>query len=203
MITEEQKFASQRVIWQELFGQAQSNWMSGDRDRAGEYFQRLIEQTTRLLLWVASQKVSSAYAEDIVAEAHLELYEKMIEGETVNNVGGLLRTITCRRAVDLSKKASTKHEYLAGDEYWARYADVDAAAPINVEDEVTTHLIVNPLLDELPPDLREVLLARHGLGMTVEQTAEHLGWTVDQVKKRTKKALARAIVFARQKGLLS
>lgn len=206
MVTEEQMFAGQGKTWQGLFDQAQAAWMSGDHDLAGDYFWQLREQSTPLLLSIASQRASASHAEDIVAEAHLELYRRMSAGKTVTNVGGLLRIIVQRRSIDDVRRAANKYERPAEDNFWARYADVDAVATDNVEDDVISRLgalgIVNPILDELPNELRQVLFDRHGANMTVEETAIHLGLTEDQVKKRTKEALARAVAIARQKGLL-
>jgi RNA polymerase sigma factor (sigma-70 family) len=206
MVIEEQTFADQGKTWQRLFDQAQAAWMSGEYDLAGDYFWQLRGHTTPLLLSIASQQASASHAEDIVAEAHIELYRSMSTGKAVKNVGGLLRTIVQRRAIDAVRRAANKYERPADDDFWARYAEVDAVATDNVEDDVTSRLaaigLVNQILDELPPELRLVLFTRHGLAMSVEETATHLGLTEDQVKKRTKEALARAQAIAHEKGLL-
>lgn len=205
MVSEEHMFANQGMIWQRLFDEAQATWMSGDQDLAGQYFWQLRRETTALLLSVASQQAFVSHAEDIVAEAQLELYRSMIAGKTIQNVGGFLITIVRRRAIDEVRRASNKYEHQGDNDYWARYAEADAVAMDNVEDEVTSRLmamgIVNPILDELPLDLRRVLLARHGADLSVDETATQLGLTVDQVKKRTKEALARAKAIAHEKGL--
>ncbi len=76
----------------------------------------------------------------------------------------------------------------------------------NVADDVISRLgamgLVNEILDELPPELRLVLFARRGIDMSVAEVMAHFGLTEDQVKKRTKEALARAQAIAHEKGLL-
>ena len=206
MVTEEQTFADQGKTWQRLFDKAQAAWMSGDHDLAGDYLWELQRQTTPLLLAIASQRAFASHAEDIVAEAHLELYRSMSAGKAVKNVGGLLRTIVQRRAIDDVRRAANRYERSADDDFWARYAEVDAVAADNVADDVISRLgamgLVNEILDELPPELRLVLFARRGIDMSVAEVMAHFGLTEDQVKKRTKEALARAQAIAHEKGLL-
>lgn len=206
MVSEEQTFGGQGKTWQTLFDQAQAAWMSGDYDLSGDYFWQLRQVTTPLLLSIASQGAPVSHAEDIVAEAHLELYRSMSAGKAIKNVGGLLRTIVQRRAIDDVRRAANKFEHPADADFWARYAEVDAVSTDNIEDDITSRLaafgIVNQILDELSPELRLVLFTRHGIAMSVEETATHLGLTEDQVKKRTKEALARAQAIAHKKGLL-
>jgi RNA polymerase sigma factor (sigma-70 family) len=206
MVNEEQMFVGQGKAWQRLFEQAQAAWRLGDHDLAGDYFWQLRQQTTPLLISIASQRASASHAEDIVAEVHLELYRSMSLGQAIKNVGGLLRTMVQRRAIDDVRRAANRYERSADDDFWARYAEVDAVAADSVEDDVISRLaamgIVNPMLEGLPLDLRLVLFDRHGADMTVEETATHLGLTEDQVKKRTKEALVRIKAIAREKGLL-
>jgi RNA polymerase sigma factor (sigma-70 family) len=206
MVSEEQAFADRGKTWQTLFEQAQTAWMAGDYDLAGDYFWQLRQATTPLLLSIASRNAPAYRAEDIAAEAHFELYRSMRGGEVVKNVGGLLRTIVQRRAIDDVRRAANNYEHAADDEFWARYAEVDAVSTDNVEDDVINRLatsnMVNQIMDELPSELRSVLLDRHGYAMSVQETAAHLGLTEDQVKKRTRDALARAQAIAREKGLL-
>ncbi len=206
MTIEEHLFEDQGVAWQRLFNQAQATWMAGDYDVAGEHFSQLRQETTPLLLSIAAQNGPATLAEDIVAEAYLELYRAMSTGKPVDNVAGLLATIVKRRAIDQLRRAVHKQEQPAQESFWARYAEDGAVSGQNVEDEVTRRLsalgLLNPILDELPPHLRQVLFARHGAEMTVDEAARHLGLTVDQVKKRTREALARAQAIAHEKGLL-
>lgn len=206
MVNEEHMFEGQGITWQRLFDQAQAALMAGDYDLAGDYFWQLEQQTTPLLLSIAGRQASPSQAEDIVAGAHLQLYRSMSEGKVITNVGGLLRRIVQRRAIDEVRRASNKHEYPADDDFWARYAEAGAVVTDDVEDDVINRLaangIVNPILDELPPELRLVLFARHGLDMPISEVMARFGLTEDQVKKRTKEALKRAQAIAHEKGLL-
>ena len=71
-----------------------------------------------------------------------------------------------------------------------------------VETQETARSIANTLLDLLPEQERQVLIARHVDELSVVQVSARLGITPDQVKKRCQAGLERARQIAKERGLL-
>jgi RNA polymerase sigma factor (sigma-70 family) len=194
-------FANEARAWQELIQQAQASWNAGEFDRAGEYFRQLEDKSSPWLLRIARAKAPAYYVDEAVAETHLALLKMLMNDTPIQNVKGLLKTIIKRRIVDEYRRHGEVVE-----QYWGRYAETETLAEDEQLDQVevrdTATRMANTILQELPPPLREILIARIYDELSVAQTAAHLGITEDQVKKRKRDALELARQIAQEKGLL-
>ncbi len=194
-------------IWQDLAERTAAAWCSGDTQLAGELFVDLQGRSTSWLLAIAHRKGAGDAAEELVAQAYLELYQKIAGGEAVENVKGLLGTIVRRRVVDWHRRRRGVTVATGDDDFWQRHDGTSSPfAPVpddfaGVEQQDAASRIVNAILDALPDDEREVLLARELDELDVAETARRLKLTEDQVKKRRQRAIASARRVAEEQGL--
>jgi RNA polymerase sigma factor (sigma-70 family) len=194
-------FAKEARIWQELIEQAQVLWSTGEFDRAGEYFMQLEAKSSPWLLRIARAKAPAHYVDEAVAETYIALVKMLMNGTPIQNVKALLKTIIKRRIAD-----AYRHHGDVVEQYWGRQAEIETLAEDEQLEQVEIHdmaaRMTNTILQELPPPLREVLIARIYDELSVAQTAARLSITEDQVKKRKRDALEFARQIAQEKGLL-
>lgn len=201
----EHPFAGEAQAWQELAEQAQRAWAEGDYDRAHDAFQALQERSVDWLLAIARREGPADDAAEVAAQAYVPVSRMVQSGEPIRNVKGLLGTIVRRRAVDaLRRKTPSVAVQRADEAFWDRYeqATPDQDTPYEqVESRLSAPSEANTILNALPAELREVLVARHVDELAVGEAATRLGITEDQVKKRTQAALAEARRIARERGI--
>jgi RNA polymerase sigma factor (sigma-70 family) len=201
----EDTFAGEAQAWQNIAEQAQRAWAEGDYDRAHDAFLALQERSVAWLLAIARREGPADDAAEVAAQAYVPVSRMVQSGEPIQNVKGLLGTIARRRAVDaLRRKAPSVAVQRADDVFWDRYeqATPDQDTPYEqLESRLSAPAEANTILDALPTDLREVLVARHMDELAVSEAATRLGITEDQVKKRTQAALAEARRIAREWGI--
>ena len=186
--------------WQDLAEQAQTAWADGAVDHAGALFFQLQECSTPWMLAIARWKGPPEQAEDLVAQAHLDLYEMMVGGKPIVSVKGLLGTILRRRIVDLYRRRGKVSFQQLDESQLSEHVDLQATVD-EVEDQETARYVANTILDLLPPLEQRVIVARHVMELSVEETSARLGITPDQVKKRCKSGLERAQQIAKERGL--
>jgi RNA polymerase sigma factor (sigma-70 family) len=141
---------------------------------------------------------ANIFAEEFVADVHLELWEMIEAGKPVLNVKPLLGTIVRRRIIDAFRRRAGVavdpiEETLQDDK---ALEDMDAIDTLDANDG-----IINTILDALPADERRVLSMRYLDRLSVMETAARLGLTEDQIKKRCQKALQLARRIAIERGL--
>ena len=157
------------------------------------------------LLAIARRDAPPGRADELVARAYLDLLTLIEAGKPTTNVKGLLGTILRRRIADAYRRGAGIATESADDAFWERH-DESAGDDDNLEEQVArrdeARGVANAILDALPSPEREVLMARHIDRLTVAETADRLGLTEDQVKKRCQSAVALARRIAKEQGLL-
>jgi RNA polymerase sigma factor (sigma-70 family) len=124
-----------------------------------------------------------ADAEDIVQEVFVTLYEQFDELQVATLPGWLKRT-TVLISMNHVRKQGRRAARLQDLVVWP-----SAGESGNSDPTVVTALAVRSLLDRLPDDLRVVLLAKHLLGLTLEEIAQMLGVSIAAAGRRVQKAV--------------
>ncbi len=206
MLDRHQVQSTSARAWQDIIEQVQAAWSAGDYDRAYELYLGLQDRATPWLLTIARARGPADRAEEFVAQAYVDLLEKIQTGQPITRVKGLLGTIVRRRIIDALRRGAGVTLESAGDGFWEIHADSSTSSPEQDEFESvdmreTARQVANAILDVLPEPEREVLIARHLLGLSVEEVAVRLGLTEDQVKKRTQRGIRLARGIAQERGL--
>jgi RNA polymerase sigma-70 factor (sigma-E family) len=120
-------------------------------------------------------------AEDLVQTALMKLYVAWNRVQRDGNVDAYVRRILVNSGIDESRRPWRREESgLDG-------LDPAAAEGIGVDDRQA----LVQALTKLSPGQRQVVVLRHFLGLTVDETAADLGCTVGTVKSQNARALAK------------
>lgn len=207
MLADGQVLPAEARRWQDLAERIGAAWRAGHFDDAGELFLQLQSLSTPWLLAIAHRKGAASAADELVAQAHLALLEKIEGGEPIDNVKGLLCTILRRRVVDWHRRRGGMEVDTKDDRFWEHLAasttpfDSGPDRIADAEEREAVQRVANTILDALPAEEREVLLARDLEELGVAETARQLGLTEDQVKKRRQRAIESARRIVEERGL--
>jgi RNA polymerase sigma-70 factor (sigma-E family) len=119
-------------------------------------------------------------AEDIVQDALARLYTAWGRASSADNIDAYVRRIIINSHLNQVRRP-WRRERVTAD-----VAENPAAAPMPTEDLE----VMWTALRCLPPGQRKVVILRHYLGLSVEETASDLGVSAGTVKSQTSEALA-------------
>ena len=190
--------------WQELLDKARACWEVGDDLGAEEPWADLQARATPMLLGISRSKLPlkwSYKAEDLAAEALMDLWSKVSSGQEVRNVKPLLARIVLNKTVDLLRhEANVETESPdAFQDFWKRNAGADGQT--DAVDKIERRHEINNVLDMLTPLERDILTYRFLLDLSIEETAGALSLTIDKVKKGQKRALEKARAKMQERGI--
>lgn len=144
-----------------------------DRD-----FERLYQQHLREVFQYARRCVGrQEVAEEIAAEAFLELYRRL-DSLSEENLRGWLMTVVRNRALDYWRRASLESRYAA---------DLSSPAPANGPSQSLESRLLR--CRALKPVHRVCLLLRYAWGMERAEIAQRTGLSENQVKGHLQYAL--------------
>lgn len=152
------------------------------------YFDRIYGLAYRLM-------GNRAAAEDVVQDVFLKVYRAAHQLDSNRDPGPWLGTVTynvCRdfwrsRGHQLQKRSASMDEHPA----LAAMLSDPAKDPEQVTAMLERERKVQEAINELPPDLREVVVLRDYRGMSHEEVAAQVGASYAAVRKRYSRALAR------------
>ena len=183
-------------IWQDLAQRAQSAMASCDYIDLNDALADLQEHATDYLLAIARAKAPTIDAEDVVAQAFMDLLPFISKNTPIRNVKALLAEITRRRATDVLRRHGRvtveSLDVATADGLEPTFLDSPEDPYESIDRVEEARAIANAIMDALSPTDREILDARHMEGLDVAETARKLNITQDQVKKRTQQAIASA-----------
>ena len=150
--------------------------LSGDEDAAEELVSRYYPA---ILRYCRRHTQSPEKAEDLTQETFLKLFRSLPEYDGRKKFRSYLYTIASRLCVDESRKIrllSLEEEALPGQESREMRQAEDRAA-------------LRPLLEKLPPELREAVYLRYGEQLTCREIAIIMGSNRRTVQSRIRRAL--------------
>lgn len=150
--------------------------LSGDEDAAEELVSRYYPA---ILRYCRRHTQSPEKAEDLTQETFLKLFRSLPEYDGRKKFRSYLYTIASRLCVDESRKIrllSLEEEALPGQESREMCQAEDRAA-------------LRPLLEKLPPELREAVYLRYGEQLTCREIAIIMGSNRRTVQSRIRRAL--------------
>lgn len=200
----EQLFLKDSKVWQHLVDEAQLAWLGEEFLAADQYFAQFIQCTTPWLKKIAYSGLPVEECDEVVAETYVQFWSIVATGGAIVNAKGLIGTILRRRIVDFhrqNKSAGMVKRRQAEMSFFNREAArlaLEADDPGKIGENVPE--VKNFILDILPRNECEVLIARHVDHLSVKDTATRLGLSIDQVKKLTRKAVqaVKTVALARR-----
>jgi len=150
---------------------------NGDR----EAFTQLIrEHHPRVLLLCRSMMSDTASADDAAQEVFLKVFQRLGSFDGRSQFSTWLHRIAANHCLDLlRKKGREKTESIEGIQHSDGGSGVSA---VEAEHEVSR------LLEGLPQEQRTAIILREMQGYSYEEIAKELGWTLDSVKARLRRA---------------
>lgn len=186
--------------WLDLALQARDAAKGGDYETAMQYFTELIDASQAWALSIPVKRGLDEVAEDLVQEAFVQLQRVVLGPDSLKNVKGLLGDIVRRRIADELRRRHRERKFDAQatvdalEEPGSHHRPLqDLSVDGNPEEALEragVDALVNHFLDHVSQEERNVLMLRHGQGLTVEETSIELGISADQVKKRTQSGLS-------------
>ncbi|MFD4613768.1 sigma-70 family RNA polymerase sigma factor [Streptomyces sp. NPDC058440] len=143
----------------------------------------MVEHRDSLISYAQRMLGDHGHAEDIAQEAIIRAWrnaDRLLEME--GSIRGWLFTVTRRLVVDWVRKPHARREVVG-----VTYSD--PACPTDGTDAVHDALVARPLLNQLSPEHRAVLIHLHLCDRSLQETAEILGVPVGTVKSRQHNAL--------------
>lgn len=122
-------------------------------------------------------------SEEAVQTTMLNAWRNAARFDPDREIGPWLYTIARRAAIDVYRREQ-RHQS-------AELIDTDIAVLPGSLDEVWQAWQIHEALNKIPDAEREIVRCTHYLGLTHEQTAEHLGIPVGTVKSRSHRAYRR------------
>ena len=119
-------------------------------------------------------------AEDLVQTALLKLYVAWPRVQRAGNVDAYVRRILVNSGIDESRRPWRREE-----------PGLDGVDRSTSDAGIEDRSAVMDALAQLPPGQRRVVVLRHFVGMSVEETAADLQCSVGTVKSQSSRALAR------------
>jgi RNA polymerase sigma-70 factor, ECF subfamily len=155
----------------------------------------LYRRHARAAYSLAAHIVGAATAEEVVQDAFLRVFKHAASfDESRGSFLAWFFTIVRRRVVDELGRARS-HRMLVAADSWVEAMEAIPDPGADVEEEIDRRERAVVMLDALrmlPPDQRRVLvLAYFGHELSQSAIAEHLGWPLGTVKKRTRLALTK------------
>jgi RNA polymerase sigma factor (sigma-70 family) len=198
--------------WLDLALQARAAAKGGDYDTAMQYFGELFEASEAWALSIPVRRGLDEVAEDLVQEAFVQLQRVVLGPDPLSNVKGLLGEIVRRRIADELRRRHRERKFDARttldalEDPGSQHRPLqDLSADGNPEESLERAgvvALVNHFLDHVSQEERNVLMLRHGQGLSVEETSAQLGISADQVKKRTQSGLSAVRRVAVAEGYL-
>lgn len=186
--------------WLDLALQARDAAKGGDYETAMQYFTELIDTSQAWALSIPVKRGLGEVAEDLVQEAFVQLQRVVLGPDPLKNVKGLLGEIVRRRIADELRNRHRERKFDAQttvdaiEEPGSQHRPLqDLSADANPEEALERAgivALVNHFLDYVSQEERNVLMLRHGQGLSVEETSAELGISADQIKKRTQSGLS-------------
>jgi RNA polymerase sigma-70 factor (ECF subfamily) len=119
-------------------------------------------------------------SEEALQTTMLNAWRNAARFDPAREIGPWLYTIARRAAIDVYRREQ-RHQA-------AELMDTDIAVLPGSLDEVWQAWQINEALSKIPEQEREIVRCTHYLGLTHEQTADHLGIPVGTVKSRSHRA---------------
>lgn len=198
--------------WLDLAVQAREAAKGGDYETAMQYFTELIDASQAWALSIPVKRGLHEQAKDLVQEAFVQLQRVVLGPDPLKNVKGLLGEIVRRRITDELRQRHRERKFVAQTTVDALEEPGSQHRPpqdLSVEgnpqeslERADVDALVNRFLDHVSQEERNVLMLRHGQGLTVEETSVELGISADQVKKRTQSGLSAVRRVAVAEGYL-
>ena len=141
-------------------------------------------------------KIPPQDVEEVATDILADFFVYIEKGEPVPHARALLNRIGNRRIADFYRAREGVPAMREFD------PDVHEGRRVShtFELERIGEVLANDILDQLPPELRDVAHARFVAGLGVQETAHALGLTVDVVKKRSAAARERLREIVERKG---
>ena len=146
----------------------------------------LIRQHLRPLVLFACQWDDAA-AEDAAHDAFVRLAELVRDGKPPENAVGWLYRVVRNGAIDRlrHKRQASQHA-----EHYARHNDWFAShEPAQSNDDMIDGRILTEMLEQLPLEQREIIVAHLWGGLTFRETAELVGRPFSTVRREFQKGL--------------
>ena len=153
-------------------------------------FDRLYEQYSGLVRRdLCRRGVSATDAADVVQETFLRASQLLDTLNPEKSLGGFLKTIASRIAIDLNRKITRRGK--------VRTTSLDSVAEQTTQErddwqapeQSEQYTMVMTVLDEQPETTKEIVRLRFFEQLTFEQIAEQLGIGVTTAKDRVRKAI--------------
>ncbi|MBK1440975.1 RNA polymerase sigma factor [Parapedobacter sp. ISTM3] len=125
-----------------------------------------------------------ATAADLVQGLFIEFWEKQLYQQIEDNLGGYLYRALHNRCLNALKAQQTQHERIAG--YHEQYTDYDDAPDVEIGLEKGA---IARLMDQLPPQKREVLTLVVLEDRKYQEAADIMGISVNTIKTHLRLAL--------------
>lgn len=182
-----------------------------ERARAGDEgaVRTLVRRHNRRLFRVARGVLrDDAEAEDVVQETYVRAFINLSRFRGDSGIATWLTRIALNEALGRlrrrrpSEDLAAISELPADDPRIVAFPSPPEPTPEAEAGRAQVRSLLEPLIDELPPDFRVVLILRDVEGMTTEETAEHLGVRPETAKTRLHRArrLLRAALLERLGG---
>lgn len=176
---------------------AQLAFQQDDELGASRAFSDIWEMLAGAVLALVSRKIPLADVEDVVIEVFVRLYRRLKSPDLVQNMTGLVRDLAKKSIADFYRQ----HNQLAIKQVGLELA-ANKAADLTIEDEANGRLAISELLRLLPGELAQILVLTEYEGLKLREVADLLELTLDQVKKRNRRARQESARIARQRGYL-
>jgi len=155
-------------------------------------FEEIFNKYFELICRFLARKLRNAHdAEDVAQETFIAFHEQYRHKKDFDNLKGLLLQIASNKAIDLLRQLR-RAKLLPMEDFKEQ--------PAFEEPLLTLRLEINLAIAKLPKKQRLVIDTRYFGGYTLEETAELLGLTLEQVKYQYKKAKERLCNVLRDYG---
>jgi RNA polymerase sigma factor (sigma-70 family) len=163
------------------------------RQNDGEAFSILMDRYVHMV-YTTSWRIlgDEALAADAVQETFFQLVKNA--DKITGSLGSWLHRVATRRAIDLIRQNISRR---SREECYAEQADLDGSSWSEVEP------IVDEALEELPEDLKELLLLHFMQGRSTIQIAAAQGVSQPTISRRLTKALDQLRQILRDRGIVA
>lgn len=158
-----------------------------DKSKINQSFEKLYNRTyTDIYKYILLKVSPKETAEDILQNIYLELYRKMLSGETILRPKHFLLTVAKRRVADHYRSAPDEESF---DE---NIAIVDERALENLEnDDSFLYEDIMRSLEQSDTTAYRIFYLHYACGHTLQKTAKLLGMTESTVKSKMYRTLSK------------